>query len=136
MNGKTVKYQTKNHSKFLLSYHVIFVCKYRKKLLDQMGNRIKMIMDEIADSNDFEIVEIEVDRDHIHLLIRSEPKLSPLMIVRRLKQESTIAIWKIANRFLSRHFWKERTFWSDGYFVSTIGVASEETIEKYIKSQG
>jgi putative transposase len=71
---------------------VIFVCKYRKKLLNVLGNRVKSIMYEIADRSDFEIVEMEVDRDHIHLLIRSEPKLSPLMIVRKLKQESTIDV--------------------------------------------
>ena len=73
MNGKTTFYQTKNHSKFLLSYHVIFVCKYRKKLLDILGNQIKMIMNGVADRCDFEIIEMEVDQDHIHLMIRSEP---------------------------------------------------------------
>lgn len=135
MNGKTTFYQTKNHSKFLLSYHVIFVCKYRKKLLDILGNQIKMIMNGVADRCDFEIIEMEVDQDHIHLMIRSEPKLSPLMIVRKLKQESTIAIWKVGYHILNRHFWKERTFWSDGYFVSTIGAASKETIRNYIRSQ-
>ena len=58
-------YQSKNHAKFLILYHLIFVCKYRKK-----------------------------------------------------------------------HFWKERTFWSDGYFCCTIGNASQETIRQYIESQG
>lgn len=115
---------------------MIFVCKYRKKLLDVLGRRIKTIMGEIADRSDFEIVKMEVDGDHIHLLIRSEPKLSPLMIVRRLKQESTIAIWRVGHRFMIKHFWSEKTLWSDGYFVSTIGSASEETIKKYIASQG
>lgn len=93
-------------------------------------------MYEIADRSDFEIVEMEVDRDHIHLLIRSEPKLSPLMIVRKLKQESTIDVWNIGYEFMIKHFWKEKTLWSDGYFVSTIGNASEDTIKKYIESQG
>lgn len=93
-------------------------------------------MYEIAERSDFEIVEMEVDRDHIHLLIRSEPKLSPLMIVRKLKQESTINVWNNGHKFMVKHFWKERTLWSDGYFVSTIGNASEDTIKKYIESQG
>lgn len=46
-------------------------------MLDVLGRRVKSIMYEIAERSDFEIVEMEVDRDHIHLLIRSEPKLSP-----------------------------------------------------------
>jgi putative transposase len=135
-NGKIISYQTKNPSKFLLSYHIIFVCKYRKKLLDIIGERVKNIMNDIADRSDFEIVNMEVDRDHIHFLIRSEPKLSPLMIVRQLKQESTIAIWRVGYLFMKNHFWKENTLWSDGYFVSTIGNACEETIKHYIASQG
>ena len=58
------------------------------------------------------------------------------MIVRKLKQETTNRIWKIEPRYLAKHFWKERTFWTDGYFVSTIGEVSEETIRRYIQNQG
>ena len=44
---------------------------------------------------DFEIKEMEVDKDHIHMMIESVPKISPLQIVRVLKQQSTIQMWKI-----------------------------------------
>ncbi|WP_460766343.1 transposase [Niabella terrae] len=53
-----------------------------------------------------------------------------------LRQESTIAIWQIYKNKLSNHFWKEHTFWSDGYFVCSIGEASPETVRQYILSQG
>lgn len=79
---------------------------------------------------------MEVDTDHIHLLLRYSPKDSPLKIVRLLKQLSTVRIWKSKGISLSLQFWKERTFWSDGYFVSSIGQVSQETIEKYIREQG
>ena len=130
------KYDSMNHSKFLLRYHIIFVCKYRKKLLMHLGETIKNMMYDISLSSDFIIEEMKVDKDHIHLLLRSVPKLSPLMIVRKLKQETTNRIWKIEPRYLAKHFWKERTFWTDGYFVSTIGEVSEETIRRYIQNQG
>ena len=52
------------------------------------------------------------------------------------KQESTIAIWKQFSVLLRKNFWKENTFWSDGYFVSTIGEVSESTIRNYIEKQG
>ena len=128
-------YETKNHSKFLIIYHIIFVVKYRKKLLGAYGDNIKNLVLEIADHSDFLISELEVDKDHLHLMIESDPKLSPLQIVRRLKQESTVRLWQHYPE-LKNHFWKENTFWSDGYFCSSIGNASIETVRKYIESQG
>ena len=55
-------YTTKNHSKYLIMVHLIFVCKYRKKLLVKYGNEIKQILNDIAKEKDFEIIEMEVDK--------------------------------------------------------------------------
>ena len=129
-------YSSKNHAKFLLLYPLIFVCKYRKKLLIMYGNEMKKIFEEISEKSDFSFETMEVDQDHIHCLVKSEPRISPLAIVRRLKQESTFQLWKMHESDLKRYFWKERTFWSDGYFCCTIGNASQETIRQYIASQG
>jgi putative transposase len=79
---------------------------------------------------------MEVDKDHIHLLVESKPKASVLEIVRWLKQSSTYQLWQKHSIELKRQFWKERTFWSDGYFACTIGNDSEEIIRKYIQEQG
>ena len=73
---------------------------------------------------------MEVDKDHLHLLIDSVPDISITQIVRKLKQESTYAVWKQFPTILEQHFW------TDGYFASTTGQASEETIRKYIENQG
>ena len=91
---------------------------------------------DISKKWDFTIELQEVDRDHIHLLISYNPKIAVSQIVRALKSESTILLWKRHYDFLRKRFWKEQTFWSDGYFASSIGEASEETIRKYIESQG
>lgn len=131
-----MEYRSLNHSKFLLLFHTIFVCKYRKKLLIKLGDEIKDIIMGISAESDFDIETMEVDVDHIHLLINSIPKLSPLSIVKKLKQMSTHRIWINNKVLLRKHFWKEHTFWSDGYFISSIGNASEDTIRKYIESQG
>ncbi|HEX4203795.1 MAG TPA: IS200/IS605 family transposase [Ktedonobacteraceae bacterium] len=66
----------------------------------------------------------------------SEPSISPLAIIRRLKQASTFRLWSTYEHDLRRHFWKERTFWSDGYFCCAIGNVSQETIRHYIENQG
>lgn len=129
-------YKSKNHSKFLLRYHIIFVCKYRKQLMLTYGDIVKEIMSRISNHYDFEILEMEVDKDHIHLMVESEPKVSPLMIVRVLKQQTTVELWKRFPKELSKQFWKEKTFFTDGYFISTIGEVSSETLKKYIQNQG
>lgn len=129
-------YKSKNHSKFILRYHIIFVCKYRKKLMIEYGEFVKNTMIDISKKYDFNIIEIEVDKDHIHLMIESEPKISPLMIVRVLKQQTTKMLWRSFSTQLQKHFWKEKTFFTDGYFVSTIGEVSSETLRKYIQNQG
>ncbi len=74
--------------------------------------------------------------DHLHLMISSTPSLSPMQIVRKLKQESTIGMWKLFPQELQKHFWKENTFWTDGYFISSIGEVSVETLRHYIQNQG
>ena len=131
------EYISKNHSKFLIKYHIILVCKYRKQLLvGAVEYDMKKIMRHISEMSDFDIEVMETDKDHLHMMVRSEPKLSPLQIVRRLKQMSISAVWKKYGDFLRHNFYKDQTFWTDGYFVSSIGNVSQETIKKYIENQG
>ena len=129
-------YVSRNHSKYYLKVHLIFVCKYRKKLLiNNFDNIVKNIILEISYRSNFIIDILETDEDHIHMLISYPPKLSVTSIIRKLKQESTIYLWKNYPKFLSKHFWKEHTFWSDGYFACSIGEANPETIKRYIENQ-
>ena len=135
-NKLNKNYKSKNHSKFILTYHIIFTCKYRKKLLIKYGEDVKQIMYDISKKYDFDIKEMEVDKDHIHMMISSAPKISPLQIVRVLKQQSTIQMWRRYASELKKQYWKENTFWTDGYFCSTIGEVSSETLKHYIQNQG
>jgi putative transposase len=60
-------YKTKNHSKFLVIYHIIFVVKYRKNLLDQYGDTIKQIILTVAKQSSFDVSEMETDKDHRYI---------------------------------------------------------------------
>ena len=104
--------------------------------MGEMERDIKQIMQDIAESSSFNIEVMETDKDHLHMLVSSEPKLSPLQIVRRLKQISTSVIWKKYENRLRHIFYREKTFWTDGYFVSSIGNVSQETIRNYIEKHG
>ena len=135
--SKKSNYVSTNRSKHYLKCHLIFVCKYRKKLLvGDLDNDMKSILLSITSKSYFEIEVFESDIDHIHFLVRYIPRLSVTSIVRKLKQESTVAIWQKHKNVLSKNFWEEHTFWSDGYFVCSIGEASPETVRQYILSQG
>ena len=131
-------YISQNHSKHLLLIHLIFSVKYRKKLLIKYGEEIKQLFYDIAEEKDLNIIEMEVDKDHIHILVQYSPTKSILEIVRHFKQISTYRIWRQNNNqtYLKKQFWKEKTFWGDGYFACSIGQVSKETIEKYIQNQG
>ena len=101
-----------------------------------MQDTIKEIFPVVELRSDFSIDIMETDKDHIHLLVSYPPNISVTSIARRLKQESTRELWDRYPEWLRRHFWKEHTFWSDGYFVCSIGEASPETVRKYIENQG
>ena len=133
-----MNYKSRNHAKYALTAHLVFTCKYRLPLLAVLGAEIKTLMHTIAAEKDFIISEMEVDTDHIHLLIDFHPKQSILHIVRHLKQISTYRIWRQNGNaaLLQQHLHKERTFWSDGYFVSSVGRLDAAAVEKYIKNQG
>ena len=132
-------YTSVNRHKYYLKVHLVFVCKYRKQLLVNNNNidlMVKGIFKDIESKSDFIIDIMETDKDYMHLLVSYPPKVSISSIVRKLKQESTITLWKYFPVYLSKHFWKENTFWSDGYFSCSIGEASPETIRRYIENQG
>ena len=79
---------------------------------------------------------METDKDHIHYMIEAEPTVSVSQIINLMKSYTSYHIWQLHNNYLSKIFWKEKTFWTDGYFVCSIGNVSESTLRKYIQNQG
>lgn len=102
-----MEYKSKNHWKGLIQYHIIFVCKYRHKIFknENLRNYTKHLFLDISNKYNFTIQTQEIDPnkpDHWHGLIITEPNLSPAQIIRVLKQESTINIWKNYSNYLKR----------------------------------
>lgn len=128
-------YHGQNHSFFCLKSHVIFSTKYRKHIIK---NNIKTTLENTLNNMkyDFSIEEYESDNNHLHILIDYPPKLSLLTIVRTIKQISTVELWNQHEPYLKKIYWKERTFWNDGYFCSSVGGVSIEVVKKYIRNQG
>ncbi len=132
------KYKSVNRRKFLLQYHLIFVCKYRKNLFynEAISDDIKLLSREICDKYDIAIKHMETDKNHIHYMLEIPPNISISKTVKLIKSYTTYYIWKNNSKLLSKEFWKEKTFWTDGYFISSIGNVSEKTLKEYIENQG
>jgi len=134
---KEDKYITYNHAKTRLRYHFIFSTKYRRKCLTEIHDIVIDAFKDAESKSHFKILTMELDKDHIHLLITFSPAYSIEQTVRRLKMLTTRYIYEKAGSYLSKFYWKDKlTLWTHGYFCSTIGNVSEETLKHYIENQG
>lgn len=121
---------------YFCEYHIVLPTKYRYKIfnkgvfayLEDILKRIKDYYPEI------DIVEINHDKDHIHILVSIPPKLSVGKVVGIIKANTSREL-RTKFDYLKRLYWGTSAIWSDGYFVSTVGV-NEKTIRNYIKQQG
>ena len=131
------RYYRHNRRKYSLKVHIVLVTKYRKQLLQgSIADDVKQKILDIANTRGYEIIAIETDKDHIHFLLSYDTADRVCDIVKIVKQETTYHLWQKYSSVLSRQYWKEKTFWSDGYFACSIGEVSSATIQKYIESQG
>jgi putative transposase len=126
----------KSHNVSVLIYHYVCPAKYRKVVINQKVDEIlKEVCLEIAKRYQIEFIEIGTDKDHVHFLIQSVPTYSPTKIIQRVKSLTAREIYKRAPEVKQKLWGGE--FWSDGYYVSTVGRhGSEETIREYVKEQG
>ncbi len=128
-------YKSLNHCKYLIQYHLVWCPKFRYNVLkDNIEESLRRILAEVCKKYQYEIIELEVMPDHIHVFISVKPTMSPTDIVRTLKSITAVQLFKefpTLKKFYSRC----GSLWSKGYFVSTIGKVSAETIQKYIQEQ-
>ena len=131
------KYRRQAHSVYYTRYHLVFVTKYRRNLFrkglsDYLFTVLKGITKQYPD---IEILEMNTDQDHIHLLVIIPPKYSIADVVRVLKTNTSKAMRKKFPLIKTMYEHNDLGLWSDGYFVSTIGI-DEEQIKRYIEYQG
>jgi putative transposase len=130
-------YESIAHAKTRLRYHIILSTKYRKKCLNEIHESILEAFTLAEKNSSFKILTMELDKDHIHLLMKWKPSLSIVQVVRRLKILTTKYIWEKNEDYLKKYYWgNKRKLWSGGYFCSTIGDVSERTLKNYIENQG
>lgn len=129
------EYNSLNHCKYLVQYHLIWCPKFRFNVLkDDVELSLKEILLSTSRRYNFEIIEMEVMPDHLHLFISARPTIAPSDLIRTLKSVSAIELFKKYPK-LKRFYKRCGSLWSKGYFVSTIGKVSADTIKRYIEEQ-
>ena len=129
-------YIHKSHNVSVLMYHFVCPAKYRRVVFsDDADKTLKEVCIEISKRYEIKFLEIGTDKDHVHFLIQSVPKYSPTKIITIIKSITAKEIFS-KHPEVKKKLWGGE-FWSDGYFVSTVGKHGNETIiSTYIKNQG
>ncbi len=123
------------HSVYNLNYHIVFVTKYRHEVLkNQVETFVQERLREICARYGWEILEIEVMPDHIHLFISAPPKTAPLRIASTIKSILTVDVFRQFPRLKKTWFWGSGLF-SDGTYYGSAGAVSAEIIKRYIQEQ-
>ena len=129
-----MRYKSGSHTKYRLMYHLVWIPKYRKRLLEgEVKKRLEELFYECAEINGWEIEELNIQIDHVHMMIWLKPSISVSKAVQFLKGGSSKVIRKEFPE-LKEFLWGN-SFWADGYFAETVGIVSEDRIKEYIKNQ-
>ena len=124
-----------NHTVYRIAYHLCWIPKYRRKVFTaEKQKKLKEILVGISYEYEWEVGEIEVMSDHVHILISTNPAWSPAKIVQILKSKSAIGFFREYPEVREKYFWGGR-LWTSSYFVETVGNSSHERIREYIKNQ-
>lgn len=127
-----MEYRSNNNVVWSCKYHVVFCPKYRRPVLvDGVDERLRQIAYEVACELSFEIIEMEVMPDHVHMLLEVDPQLGVHRAVKRIKGRTS--------HDLRREFpWLRRripSLWTNSYLVSTVGGAPLSVVKQYIENQ-
>jgi putative transposase len=125
------KYIHEQHTVHHILYHIIFCPKRRRKVLvGPVHDRLKQIIEEVSKEQGWEIVELAIQPDHVHLFIQANPYTLPTDIARLVKGRSS---HELREEFA--HLKRMPSLWTRSTFYSTAGFVSQDTIQKYIERQ-
>jgi len=129
------KAKTTKHSVYNLNYHIVFVTKYRNKVLSgEVETYAKNRINQLCQQYGWYELALEIMPDHIHLFVSAEPKVAPLAIATTIKSILTVDIFKQFPTLKSEYFWGSGLF-SRGAYYGSAGAVSAEIIKKYIENQ-
>ena len=128
------RFRKLSHSIWHCQYHIVWVPKYRFRILSgKVGDEVERCIRSFAEQLGAEIVELNIQVDHVHLLTMVPPKVSISEFVGTLKGRTAIRVFNKFRHLKHKPYWGNH-FWSRGYCVDTVGLDSEK-IQRYVKYQ-
>lgn len=128
------RFQKLSHTIWHCQYHIVWVPKYRFRILTgQVGREVANCIRAFSEQKGCQIVELNVQIDHVHLLVNVPPKVSISNLVGTLKGRTAIRVFNKFRNLKKKPYWGNK-FWARGYCVDTVGLDSE-MIRKYVKHQ-
>ena len=128
-------YRTSAHTRFDVKYHFVWTTKYRKSVLTgAVATRLRDLVREVCRTNEVEILQGHVAKEHVHILVSAPPNISASKIMQYVKGKTSRKLL-MEFRHLNKTFWG-RHLWARGYFVATSGNVTDEVIQEYIRLQG
>ena len=130
------KFDKNNHSVYSLNYHFVQCIKYRRKALDfpEIIDDLKQRSIRIAESYGMEIISIETDLDHVHILFKAKPQSDLLKFINNWKSATSKALRNRYHDRIKDKLWGN-TFWSASYCLISTGQTTLEQVKKYVESQ-
>lgn len=124
------------HSVYALQYHFVQCVKYRKKVLEnpEIVTFLKDYIRKVSQTFSVEVLNIEADKDHFHMLFKGTPKLELTRYINAIK---TLTSREIQRRFpaVKERLWRG-VFWSPSYFLATTGQVTLDALKRYVEGQG
>lgn len=125
----------RSHCVYSLHYHLVIVTKYRRKCLSgEMLTEIERLARERCEVRDGQLVEINGEADHVHLLVSFPPHIAISEFVNAVKTNTARLLRRDFSKQLAR-FYSEPVLWSRSYFAMTVGGAPLEVLRQYIENQ-
>lgn len=121
-------------TRYDLRYHFVWVPRYRKRVLKgAIAARIEGMIRFAAQIHEWEVYELAIQQDHVHLYLGAQPKWSPSEIMKVVKGGTSNKIRELFPD-LEEVYWKA-TFWADGFFVKSSGEVTDKVIADYVRKQ-
>ena len=128
------KYKKLSHVVYKCDYHIVWVPKYRFRVLkDAVKDMVDKDIRLLCEWKGCEVEELNVQEDHVHLMVSIAPKVSVSELMGTIKGKLAIKIFKSYPVLKKKPYWGNH-FWARGYFVSTVGL-NEDVIRRYVKYQ-
>lgn len=119
------------HAVHAVKYHFVWIPKRRRRVLKgSVAKRLRQIIEEVAVENEWRVISLAIQPDHVHLFVQADTRHAPYQIVRAFKGRSS-RLLRQEYKFLL----KLPSLWTRSFFVSTTGKVSEETVKRYIEDQ-